>query len=237
MKRFLFIPFLYCIIMGKAQKIQVLDQSSFKHDYVVSSMVYLENLGDTVRGRYIATLRIHDKHEDEIIGNWINLMSMKSKELGGNIYYVSGYKEVDEYATLDIKVYFVGEKVLKNNKLLEIKNKAYVFNQSRRKTDSAYFFLDKNKTVFDSKKFYELNIEDGKIYTLEVMPHEKGGVKEMFVTRKSASFYIIPDSKKQFTSQPGIPRTNGINIIIKRNRPFEIDYDLGRFLLAIYSKV
>lgn len=232
-------------ILCVAQKTDILHQSAYKHDYAVSSPVMFEDLNDTMRGKYIATIKITDIHLDGIIGNSLNILKMKAKGLGANIYYVVSYKQDDQYTEVITRVFFAAEKMLKNNDEKKIKNTIYVFNQFRGKEDTAFFYLNNDKIIFNQEKFYRVEAKIGEPYNLEITPTKQGGLKLTYSKPKRASFIIIPANKHKIVGinastkgvltnvNPGL-EIQPYLIGFKKNRPVEIDYDLGRFLSEIY---
>lgn len=246
MRQLLAIIFFLKLVLLFGQKTQILDQSRFKHDYLVSSTVIFESLADTASAKYIATIKVIDVHEGGIIGNSLNILKMKAKELGANMYYVLSYKQDEKNAEVLVRVFFAGEKMVKDNDKNRFKNSVYVFSQFRGNEDSAWFYLNKEKVIFDPDKFYHFNANTGKRYSIEVTPAKRGGIKILYVKSKAARFVIIPAAKNKFvragiangvgivSNGPG----QGVNVFVlgyKKNDAIEINYDLGRFLAEIYK--
>ena len=101
-----------------SQKIQILNESGFTHDYVISSLQFIENPVDTPRLKYIATLQITGEQTHLlVVAGWLDLIKIKAKDLGANSYLVENYFEDEFSVSLKIRVYFAGENFLKANKL------------------------------------------------------------------------------------------------------------------------
>ena len=153
-------------LFSYSQKVEILESSGFKHDYVVSTLNYIEDLKDTTRLKYISIIRMSGVYNHELsIVDWHNLLEIKAKELGANSYYVLNYAEAESSASLNVKLFFAGENVLKTNKLKRKTNTALVFSQNKFAKDSAYFYIDGKKTNFDPAKYYYLtNCIESEIY-------------------------------------------------------------------------
>jgi hypothetical protein len=233
-------------IFVTAQKTGILHQSGYNHDYVVSSMVMFESLPDTTRSKYIATVKVTDIHNDGIIGNSLNMLKMKAKEMGANMYYVVSYTQDEKNAEVMVRLFFAGEKMLKENEDKTLKNTIFVFNQFRGKEDTAWFYMNKEKITFNQEKFYKIEAKTGQQYDLEVTPAKRGGIKILYARNKAARFIVIPATKQKIVGanattkgvmthvNPGM-ELSAFLIGFKKNQPVEIDYDLGRFLIEIYK--
>jgi len=226
--------FIIClfIVKIKGQKTEVLHESGFRHEYALSSMTMIENIADTTRCKYIATVKVSGEHGDGLIGNSLNLLSMKAKQLGANMYTVQSYRQSEKDAEVIVRLFFAPEKLKKENDGKRIKNAIYVFNQYRGKEDTAYFFVNKEKTIFNQEKFYQINIVIGTVYNLEVTPTNRGGVKVLHTKPNDALFFIIPSNKKKIVTTATL---NSMSIGFKRNLPVDIDYQLGRFFVEVYK--
>ena len=230
------------------QKTQILHQSGFKHDYVISPLRYVEDLRDTTRLNYIATLMVSGKQDYYLsVAGWLDLIKIKAKELGANSYFVSSYTENQSYVELTLRLFFAGERVLKVNALKKDTNAIFVFNQSRFNTDTGIVYLDKTKISFNAKTFYKSMAPKNKAIYIATNLNDVTSIKVLFKKTKPSRFFVMPASKKNFNAggdvhAPGNPefafRTgfalNGVPVTFRRNAPYELDYDLGRLLLAVY---
>lgn len=229
-----------------AQRTEVLHESGYHHDYALSSMTMIENLADTPRCKYIATVRLSGEHGDALIGNSVNLLSIKAKELGANMYIVKSYKQDEKNAEVIVRMFFAPEKFKTENDGKRIKNTVYVFNQYRGKADTAWLYVNKEKIVFDQGKFYKIDAKSDQQYNLELTPSKRGGIKILYAKPKVARFMVVPADKRKL-AYIGAPGTvgvvssgagQGVNLYVlgfKKNQIHELDYDLGRFLIEIYK--
>lgn len=235
-------PRLFC------QKTQILHQSEFKHDYVISPLRYIEDLRDTTRLNYIATLMISDRQDYYLsVAGWLDLIKIKAKELGANAYFVSSYSENQSSVDLTLRLFFAGERFLKVNTLKKDTNTVLVFNQSHFNHDTGIVFIDKTKISFDAKKFYKTAVPKNKTIYVATNLNDVTSIKILFKKTKPSRFFVMPASKKNFNAggdvrAPGNPEfafktgfvVNGVPVTFRRNAPYELDYDLGRLLLAVY---
>ncbi|MBA3679705.1 MAG: hypothetical protein H0W73_00730 [Bacteroidetes bacterium] len=237
LKAFLFI-LLFKNFSAQSQKTEIIDPSGFKHDYVVSSLNYIEDLKDTTRLKYIAVLRLYGVYDNELsMMQWLDLVKIKAKELGANAYYVTKYFETETNANLIVKLFFAGENVLKTNKTKRIINGAFVFNQTKFAKDSAYFYLNKKKTYFTPSRYFSIPIvmNEKNIITLK-----SSGLapKKIFFKKDSKSrFFIIPKGPNSvYVFTPLVISVAGaIALKIKSNTFHELKYETGRFLMEIYK--
>ncbi|MGZ3867135.1 MAG: hypothetical protein ACXVNR_12495, partial [Bacteroidia bacterium] len=135
----------------------MLRQSGFKHDYVVGKLEYIEEIKDTSRLKYIATLQIEDKTYNwtGVFIQWLDRFQTEAKKLGANTFCIDKYVHGDSTATLSIKTFFAGTPFLKENEAKRDKNNIVCFSSfNDLKTDS--FYLNKAVQNIDPKKFYLL---------------------------------------------------------------------------------
>ena len=210
------------IIVIHAQDVEVLSLSSFKHDYLVSEMQYLEDRNDTGKTQYIATLKISGAHGNEIIGHWLNLLNMNAKRLGANLFYVESYVEDELKADLIVKMYFGGLNFITANTNKVDKNKIYIFNQK--------------KITFDPKIFYTIDTKQFQLYHISSNGKKSTTVNESFPINGISVFYIIPNGKKSIIANNSpVIRKNGLSINFKKNKPLKCKYTFGRFAMEIYK--
>lgn len=224
------------IIVSHAQDVEVLTISSFKHDYLVGEMQYLEDINDTSKIQFVARLKVNGSHGNEMIGQWLNLLCMNAKRLGANLFYVESYTENDATAELIVKMYFGGLNFIKNNTTRINKNTIYVFNQSRSKSDTAHFYLNQTKTEFDARKYFTINTQPFKLYSISINGKKTTSVNQSFPKDAVSVFYVIPNNKKSIvTTNSPVMRNKGLSIYFKKNKPIKCTYTFGRFALAIYK--
>ncbi|MEO6305120.1 MAG: hypothetical protein ABIP51_18320 [Bacteroidia bacterium] len=233
-----FIILLFNCFFAKAQKTEIVDPSGYRHNYVVSSLNYIEDLKDTTRLKYIAVLRLYGVYDNDLsIMQWLDLVKIKAKELGANSYYVVKYFETEKNANLIVKLFFAGESFLKTNKKKHIMNGAFVFNQTKFARDSAYFYLNKKKIYFSPAKYFSVPVvmKEKSIISLR----EEGLTpKKIFFKKDGHSrFFIIPKGPNFVYIYTPLVVSVGVAIAlkIKSNTFNELKYETGRFLLEIYK--
>ncbi|MDO9000803.1 MAG: hypothetical protein Q7W45_13630 [Bacteroidota bacterium] len=211
----------------------MIKQSSFKHDYFVTEMQYLEEINDTNKITFIAEVKISGNHENQIVGKWHNLLKNKAKELGANLYVLENYQEDAESATAILKLFFAGENFIKINNRKVNKNAVYVFNQSRSINDTACFFLNQNKINFDTKKYYKIFAKPYELYKLSLANNKAKSVGESFPNNNQSVFYVIYN-KSSDKFNPDNFQLNPVKVKFSKNIPLKFNYNLGRFLIEIY---
>lgn len=216
-----------------SQEIEILKQSSYKHDYFVTEFEYIEDVNDTARLQFIAAVKISGNHNNMLLSAWYNQLKTKAKTLGANLYFIEKYAEGEAVSEMTVKMYFTGVNYIKENKTRNSKNSIFIFNQSRVKTDTAHFYLNQKRIEFDPQKCYSINTEPFKLYNITLTAKRSKKQNHSFPKDAVSIFYILPSGKKNFNDIANAQ--NGLNISIGKNKPIEINYDLGRFLLEVYK--
>jgi hypothetical protein len=227
----------------QSQTTTILDQSGFRHDYVLSELRFIEDSTDAFRLNYIATVAISDKQTRFlVVAGFMDLLKIKAKELGANTYFVSGYSETESSVQLIVKLFFAGQKFLDINEGKKLKNLTFVFNQTRFSSDTGIFFLNGKQINFESEKYYSFAIEKGIRYKIATNNSELTSVELYDKKQNKTHFFIIPASKRNLVLnrnkfdplQAGI-LINGIPVTFGKNKPYKLNYDIGRLLLAAYK--
>lgn len=234
---------LWLSFQGKAQKTDVLHESGYKHDYVVSTARMLEDLTDTIKCIYIATLKIYGAHNNGLAGEALTLLKIKAKELGANVYHVLSYSETENEADIRIRLLFAGTKYVDANNAKRKLNSLYIFPPYRGNNDTASVYVNGRKINFDQKKFLKIEPEADSSYKLQVS--EKSLLKLNIIGKKAreATFVVLPGGNKGPgavvvpMAAAGVAAGAGLAIYFafKNNRPSTINYDVGRFLAEIYK--
>ncbi len=236
--RIVFFVLLFASLFCYSQKVEILDPSGFKHDYVVSTLNYIEDLKDTTRLKYICVLRMSGAYNHELsIVDWHDLLKIKAKELGANAYCILNYTEVESSAILDVKLFFAGENVIKTNKLKRKTHTALVFCQNKFAKDSAYFYLDSKKINFDPAKYYGLPITLKQKYIISINKLAVTSKKIQFKKEKESRFFVLPKAKTSviFVTPLVLGLAGGVALAISANSFHELKYETGRFLMEIYK--
>ncbi len=214
-----------------SQEVEVLKQSNYKHDYFVTEMQYIEEVNDTSKLQFIARIKISGEHHNALLANWYNSVKAKGKTLGANLYFIESFVEDENASEIIVKMYFTGVNYVLENKKRRNKNRIFIFNQSYSKNDTAFFFLNQKRIEFDPTKYYAITTEPYKLYNVTLTNKRSKKQNHSFPKDAESVFYIIPDGKKSINDM--VNTQNGINFSIGKNKPIEINYDLGRFLLEV----
>ncbi len=233
MKWFYALIFQIAFVVSFSQSIEVLKQSAYKHDYFVTEFQYIEDVGDTSKLQFMASIKISGDHHGVLASNWYNLLKAKAKTLGANLYFIERYTEDENGSEMNARLYFTGVNYIKENQNRKNKNRIFIFNQSRLKTDTAHFFLNQKRVDFDAKKYFSITTEPFKLYNITLTARRSKKQNHSFPKDATSVFYILPSGKKSINDV--VNAQNGVNISIGKNKPIEISYDLGRFLLEIYK--
>lgn len=187
-----FLFFTNCIF---SQKVEILHQSGFKHDYIIGDLEYIEDINDTSSLKYIATVKATGKtsYWTGFVAYWLDKIQTESKKIGANSFYLEKFTLEDSIGTMVVKAYFASLKFLELNEVKRDKNNIYIFSTfTNMKADS--FYLDKNKNYLDPKKYYLLKTELNREYLLAVNPSIVPS-KIKFKKEKSSRFFIVPNKK------------------------------------------
>ncbi|MDP1801571.1 MAG: hypothetical protein Q8L81_09475 [Bacteroidota bacterium] len=233
MKYFCVLIFHFFFHISFSQSLEVLEQSTYKHDYFVTEMQYIEDVSDTSKLQFVATVKISGEHHNALLEQWYNLIKAKAKTLGANLYFIENFHEDENTSAIMVKMYFTGVNYMKENKKKNDKNRIFVFNQSHSKNDTAYFYLNQKRIEFDSKKYFSIVTEPYKLYNVTLTAKRSKRQNHSFPKDAVSVFYILPSGKKNVNDVTNTQ--SGINISIGKNKPIEVNYDLGRFLMEIYK--
>jgi hypothetical protein len=234
----------FITVTSYSQKVQIIDQSNFRHNYVVSALEFIETPIDTPRLKYIATLSFSGKQDYLLtVAGWHDLIKIKAKSLGANSYLVQEYTENESSIELKLKFYFGSMNFLKSNKTKRESNSVIVFNQTRISQDTGCIYLNDQKINFDPTKSYAFQIEPLKTYYLTTANSDFATSKISFKKDKSSLFYIMPGRKSNFKAYrsifneniPVAVNVNGVLIYFGGTAPYKLNYQQGRFLLAVYK--
>lgn len=245
------IIFLFSVLTTNlfGQKIEVINKSNYTHDYVIGRFQYLENIKDTVRLKYIATLKVNVLNHPGNIISIINLIQIKSKRLGANGFYLDSFSEVDSLISLTIKTYFIYDKYFDINEKNRIKNKAFLFSHIKKENFLQSFYLNDSLVYFNTVKYYCVTPTVGKEYVLKSCNSSgitsssrqlsgglsfsfKGAITIKAKADKDANFFGLYRDRL-------IPKDN-LNKEVK-SQVFKcgiesLGYDEGRILLEIYQQ-
>jgi hypothetical protein len=205
---------LFCLLSFKlfyGQKVDILNKSGFEHNYAIKKMEYIEDVNDTSRLKYIATLRIIGKTYYYVgtYVKWVMDFQTESKKLGANAFCLQEYTEKDSVGTLIVNVYFAGENFLKTNKLKCNTKNVYLFGERCNIKDSAFFYLNDSKQVFNSTKNYLINTSLNTDYNITVTKNKLTNTLVRYKSEKKSRYFIIPQKKTDMVSFK--PMRNPVN--------------------------
>lgn len=225
-----------------AQKFDLLERSNYTHNYQVSTAKIIESKADTVGLAYIATIRISDAHERvHKAAAWIDLIRIKTREYGANCYIVSKYEEDDVSASVTLKFYFGSLKFLERNELKQESTKAIVFNQVRLEGDSAMVYHNHKIEYFNPMTYAEFLFTEKVPETLATNTDASTSIKITFKKKSAARYFIVPASKNSIALSSNSLNPNGVIVLVggvpisfRLNKPYELNYQTGRFLQELY---
>jgi hypothetical protein len=252
---------LLCLLSFKlfySQEVEILNKSGFEHNYAIKNIEYIEDIKDTSKLKYIATLRIIGKarHYTGTVVRWAVKFQETAKKMGADAFCLQEYIEKDSIGTLIVNVYFAGDYYLKANKLKADKNNIYLFGTSTHPKDSADFYLNGSKRVFNSTKNFLINASLNADYNIAVTENKLTNLLVKYTSEKKSRYFIIPKSKAPTTSfKPmrnpankgsaglaeaaifGGPIGMGVYLIASSgsNKVIEIPYRYGRLMSEIFK--
>ncbi len=252
---------LFCLLSFKlfyGQKVEILNKSGFQHNYAIKDFDYIEDVNDTSKLNYIATLRIigEANHYTGTVVRWAVKFQEKANKMGANAFCLQTYTEKDSIGILIVNVYFAGDYYLKANKLKANKNNIYLFGPSTHPQDSADFYLNGTKKMFSSNKSFEIKVSLNTDYNIAVTENKLTNLLIKYKSEKKSRYFIIPKYKTATASfKPmknpaskgtagfaaaailGGPIGAGVYMIVSTgpNRVIEIPYRFGRFMSDIFK--
>jgi hypothetical protein len=235
------------MLSGFSQKIQVLDKSSFTHDYLLGPFTFIEDTKDTSGMKYIATLSVSSSYSAVIVEQTYSLLKMKSKELGANCYLISRFAAKDTSVQLTLKIFFAFESFFKFNENKKQKDSAFIFSSYSTPSGNQYFYANDSLISFPTETYYRLNPTKKKI-ALKACPKAK---MQFFVLVGSTE---LSTSGSSGVNLPAGEKKNSQYLLITSNRfatdnlnPFKpankkcgnivaMGYDSGRFVKAVFDR-
>jgi hypothetical protein len=231
----------------QSQTSKIIHQSNYKHDYVIGRITYLENLKDTTRHKYIATLQIYTEYHPLYINEATNLINIKIKELGANSYYLQSFEIKDSSIILRLKAYFINDSYFIINNTYKLKNNVFLFSDFFIENHFQSCYINDTLLVFNTKNYFQLNPKIGNTYhfktcndlglTLKRLPLGMFTIKLSGIYNykskadKEADFVAI--YKDKLIPADKIPDKDKIQISKCGFNTF--DYNGGRMLLEIFK--
>lgn len=258
MRKYPLLLFCFWFKIAYTQTVEVLNKSGYQHEYIIKDFEYLEDINDTNKLKYIATLRVVGKthHLTGTVVRWAVKMQETAKKLGANAFCLKEYTEKDSMGTLILNVYFVGENYLKINREKADKDNIYLFGaKSNALVDSTYFYFNENKINFEPAKNYLMKTSLNTIYNIAVTKNKTTNISVIFKKEGKSRYFIIPNDKSEMVW--GKPHRNpankgsagaseasflgsgvmGIYLLASHgaNTPIEIPYKYGKFMKDIWK--
>jgi len=229
-----------------AQKTKIIHQSNFKHNYVLQRAVYLEELKDTVSCKYIATLNASSPNHALYLMEVVNLVGMRSKELGGNVFFIDSYSISDSTVNLKIKIWYAFKKVFDLNTIKTHKDKLIIFSYLKLRDRCQYFYVNDSLKFLNSSYYFKLNPVTGQEYKITACnPYGVSFPSQAF---KINGMRIFLKTNKSYVNNPGkdvtffmIFSTEFLKGDEKNLKRFskcgldETEYRIGRTLMEIYE--
>ena len=238
------------------QHAEVLNKSGYQHDYVIGTFEYIEDLSDTFKLKYVATLKITDKTfgYKGIIGRWIDEgFYFSAKKLGADAFCLKNYVCSDSDATVILDVYFAGDNFLKINREKRIKNKIYLFAEKGiTQKDTVQFYINDTLKKLNRNGYLIVDAALKKKYNLALGKDSTTNRVTTFNTIGQSRFFVIPN----YSPPHEVIKKNGKKKIVsgsevlflrelygytnkfykEGNKIIELSYDRGKFLNDIWNK-
>lgn len=234
--RYILIGFILLSLSASSQKIEVLNKSAFVHDYVLGSFEYIEDIRDTARLKYIATLRVNIIKNSISIISTLDRLKTKSKDLGANCYYLFSQEIKDSTITLVIKSYFAYDNFFELNKSKRKKDTIYIFGSVEIPNAYQYFYINDSSKMFLSTCFYQFVPENDKNYNIKACRKSPihttyNYVKIKKKKNKDSSFIVLYSASlvdKEKVSNNELPKKEACGNKL-------VGYSSSRILLEIYK--
>ncbi|MEO8762579.1 MAG: hypothetical protein ABI388_13100 [Bacteroidia bacterium] len=258
MKNGILLFFFFSFKLLFSQKVEILNKSGFEHNYAIKHFNYIEDINDTSKLKYIATLQVKDKNHSYTgtVVRWMVKMQETAKKLNADAFCLKEYTEKDSMTSLTINLYFAGDYYSKINSQKMSKNAVYIFGTSIKAKDTADFYLNGAKQFFSSPKTFVINTLLNTDYNLGVNKEKITNLLVRYKSEKKSRYFILPKSKAStanfkamknpankgsagFAAAAAIggPIAVGVYLMASSgpNRVIEIPYRYGRFLYDIYK--
>jgi hypothetical protein len=252
---------LFCLLSFKflySQKVEILKKSGFEHNYAIKHFDYIEDINDTSKLKYIATLQVKGKSHcyTGTAVRWMVKLQETAQKLNADAFCLKEYTEKDSVASLTINIYFAGDYYLKMNSKKINKNTVYIFGTSTQTKDTADFYLNGVKQFFSSPKTFVINTSINADYNLAVNKDKITTLLVKYKKEKKSRYFILPKSKENIVNFKAMKNPAnkgsagfaaaavaggivgiGIYMMVSSgpNRVVEIPYRYGRFLYDIYK--
>jgi hypothetical protein len=149
---------LFCQLFSLAQNVVVVHESGYKHEYVIGRLTNLENLKDTTRHKYVATISVRCIAHPGIIISNLGAVKMKMKALGANGYFLSSFTRNDSIIDLCFRSYFINDNYFKINESYRVKNKIILFSHMAQPGTLQLFHVNDSCIHFNSSKYYSYDV-------------------------------------------------------------------------------
>ncbi len=251
-----FVLFLLCFSNSFlfSQRGEVVLKSKASHNYAIGKLYYIEEVVDTSRLMFMATIKITSSNQDFFVSKAHNLLEYKTKELNANSYKIKSFSLIDTTLIMLFDVYFASDKQIEVIERNRLHGKIILFNNIKDTifrtvfiNDSSILFLRKKHLSIASSRFQK----DFKIRLVE----RKDALENLSKTIKkdnSALFYTIK-LRDDSRSLPvivggavggiiGAVIVTGTMQLMNKNTDPEYDrfsrlnYNLGRLLMEIYPQ-
>jgi hypothetical protein len=229
MKKFLTSVLILAAPFYFSQKVEVLQKSSYTHNYALGRFDFIEDDADTVGMKFIASIRV--KYDAKLPPlHEFELCKIKGKDLGGNCFRLKNYKELDSVASLTLDVWFAPDKKMETNEKKRMKGCALLFPSLRITGHSATFYLNDQALSFPSTNYYVADTSKSKEFVVSVCKMNLFSKKIKVKAAKTAQFYFLGPTEEDKLKIIAF----GLLAIGEQCKPSPIAYNLGRLLELIY---
>lgn len=126
-----------------------IDRSTFRNNHIAANAAYLENINDTSKLIYVATLKIKASEKQKLyIEKIYNAVEGSAKDLGADLYTAS-FSLTNE---VNIKLYYGGNEISDTNKKRKMKGMIYLFNREK---EGKAIYIDGASTSVAEEKLWE----------------------------------------------------------------------------------
>jgi hypothetical protein len=229
-----------------SQKCEIVQRSSFKHDYAIGFTYYVEDNIDTSKLFFVGLVKTTSSSRNEFVNPAITCLNSKTKELKGNAYKLKSYSLIDTTLVLVFDVYFASEKHISLMKAGGIKEKIILLNNDRDSVERTLVVNNKSYIIPNHKHFelssftkhVTLKLQNDSIYRGTSYNSQKNK-RAVFLTIKKkdvvaavktgAAIGGVVGALVAREIAEGYPRNNDKNEIFE-----ELNYNTGRILMNLY---
>lgn len=247
----LFVLFLLSFYSGFcfSQTSDVVYKSKASHNYAIGRNYYIEDVIDTSKLMFIATIKITSSNQDIFISKAHNLLVYKAKDLNANSYKLKSFSSFDTTLVMLFDVYFAPEHQINLIVKNRIKERFVYFNNIK-DTIFRTVFLNDQAYSFSRKKHIQFsNVINREVcFQLDTASREKkckkmsAGEDAFFYSvkiKENTGIYFTPIGGGLPVFLVAAAATSAVALANKYINPNQekftnITYNLGRILMELY---